>query len=535
MKSAMQKLSCSDTALAAHREINRTSRPYPRDSSLPERFEYWAARRPDAPAVVQGGRELSYGRLNRLANGLARTLRGRGVGPGATIGVCVARSPEMLVALLGILKAGAAYVPLDPGWPDERLRYVLDDAGSTWVLGDRPAALAQRLGGAVCRVLPSWAHTEAGEDTNPPRRSGPDSIACVNFTSGSMGRPKGVPIFHRGINRLVHGPTYGPMNAHSRVLQITPVTFDIATWEIWGALLNGGVSVLYPAEPIRLSVLDKVVKDGRVTITLLTTALFNLVVDEAPEALETVATITSGGEAHSIRHMAKAVRTYGPGRVVNLYGPTECTCIGTFFPVDEPPREDAPLPIGKPIQNTRLYLLDDAAERLCEPGESGEICLAGDGLAAGYLGLPELTRKHFIHRRVDGVPERLYRTGDRGHLLPSGDVVFDGRLDDQVKVNSYRIELGEISHHLNENVAVKRSYVTVRDRRGERSLVAFVVPAVPDITPEILRAHLAAKLPRYMVPAQIYLCDTFPLTPNGKVDGRALLAHFTDPQGASAP
>ncbi|UNO43368.1 amino acid adenylation domain-containing protein [Streptomyces sp. MST-110588] len=535
MTSAMQKLNCSQAALAVHREINRTSSPYPRECSLPERFEHWAARRPDAPAVLQGDRELSYRRLNRLANGLAHTLRDKGAGPGTTIGVCVARSPAMLVALLGILKAGATYVPLDPAWPDERLRYVLEDAGSTWVLGDRPAALAPRLDGAPCRVLPLDALTGEGEDTNPPCQAGPDSIACINFTSGSMGRPKGVPIFHRGIIRLVHGATYGPMNADSRVLQITPVTFDIATWEIWGALLNGGVSVLYPAEPIRLSVLDKVMKDGRVTITLLTTALFNLVVDEAPEALETVGTITSGGEAHSIRHMAKAVRTYGPGRVVNLYGPTECTCIGTFYPVDEPPREDAPLPIGKPIQNTRLYILDDTAERLCEPGESGEICLAGDGLAAGYLGLPELTRQHFIHRCVDGVPERLYRTGDRGHLLPGGDVVFDGRLDDQVKVNSYRIELGEITHHLNHSRTVKRSYVTVRDHHGERSLVAFVVPAGPGVTPESLRAHLAAKLPRYMVPSQIHLCDAFPLTPNGKVDGRALLGHFTDTQGACAP
>ncbi|WJV45633.1 amino acid adenylation domain-containing protein [Streptomyces flavofungini] len=529
-----QELICSDAALAVHRAINRTSSPYPRHSGIPERFEHWAALRPEAPAVVQGSRELSYRLLNRLANGLARELRTRRVGPGTTVGVCVARSPELLVALLGVLKAGATYVPLDTAWPDERLRYVLRDTEAAWVLSDAADALVPRLDGVRPGVLPVDTQELTPDDTDRPSGASADSVACVNFTSGSMGRPKGVPILHRGINRLVHGATYGPMNEHSRVLQITPVTFDIATWEIWGALLNGGVSVLYPAEPIRLSTLDKVVKSGGVTITLLTTALFNLIVDEAPEVLDTVATITTGGEAHSNRHMAEAVRRYGPGRVVNLYGPTECTCVGTYFPVDEPPRDDAPLPIGKPIQNTRLYILDDHARRLCEPGESGEICLAGDGLAAGYLGLPELTRARFVHRVVAGVPERLYRTGDRGHLLPGGDVVFEGRLDDQVKVNSYRIELGEITHQLNASPAVKRSHVTVREHHGAKSLVAFVVPAAPATNPESLRDHLATKLPSYMVPARIHLCETFPLTPNGKVDGRALVRLLTD-QEASTP
>jgi len=519
----MQPLTCSDSALAIHREINQTWRPYPRDSTVPERFEFWAERRPDAPAVVQGDRELSHRQLNRFANGLAHELREEGVGPGAAVGICVARSPEMLVALVAILKCGATYVPVDPEWPDERLRTVVADAGCRWLISNQPRVLARRLEGSGCRVLAIDEQTLVGSDINPTCPADPESIACINFTSGSTGRPKGVPILHRGINRLVHSATYGPMDEHSRVLQVTPVTFDIATWEIWGALLTGGTSVMYPAEFVRLSRLHDVIRTGGVNILLLTTALFNLVVDEAPEALETVATITSGGEAHSIPHMAKAVRTYGQGRVVNLYGPTECTCIATFYPVDEPPREDAPLPIGRPIQNTRVYILGEDAGRLCEPGESGEICLAGDGLAAGYLGLPELTRKHFIRRDIGGVRERLYRTGDRGRLLPSGDVVFEGRWDDQVKVNSFRIELGEITHHLNHHPTVRQSYVTVREDRGGKSLVAFVVPAGPSATPESLCDHLATKLPRYMIPAQIHLCDAFPLTPNGKIDRRALL------------
>jgi amino acid adenylation domain-containing protein len=520
----MQSLICPAEALAIHREINQTSRPYPRDSSVPERFEYWAKRRPDAVAIVQADRSVSYRLLNRWANGLAYDLREAGVGPGRAVGVCVARSPEMLVALLGILKCGGTYVPVDPDWPDERVRTVIGDAGCGWLLSDRPVVSGRQLAGVGCSVLPISEQTLWGHDLNPNCQVGPLDIACINFTSGSTGRPKGVPIFHRGIVRLVHNASYGPLNEHSRVLQVTPVTFDIATWEIWGALLNGGTSVMHPAEFLRLSRLSRTLCSGQVSILLLTTALFNSIVDEAPEALRTVGTITTGGEAHSLRHMAKAVHTYGPRRVVNLYGPTECTCIATFYPVNEPPRADGPLPIGRPIQNTRIYLLTEDSTRLCRPGESGEICLAGDGLAAGYLGMPDLTQQMFIHRLIGNTPERLYRTGDRGHLLPHGDLVFDGRWDDQVKVNSYRIELGEITHHLNHHPTVKQSYVTVRDDHGGRSLVAFVVPTGPATTPTGLRDHLAAKLPCYMIPAQIHLCTAFPLTPNGKIDRRALLA-----------
>jgi amino acid adenylation domain-containing protein len=520
----VRAVTCSAAALAAHRLINGTARPYPRDANVPERFEFWAARRPDAPAIVQGERVLTYRELDRRANGLAHRLRAEGVAAGVTVAVCIPRSPEMLVALLGILKAGGTYVPLDPAWPDERLRTVVADGGCLLVLGPGGPDLAARSPGA--RVLAVGPDTTPGRDAGPGYPVDPTGIACINFTSGSTGRPKGVPIFHRGIVRLVHAASYGTLDEHSRVLQVTPVTFDIATWEIWGALLNGGTSVLYPAEFPRLSKIGEVIKHGGVNILLLTTALFNSIVDEAPEALETVTTITTGGEAHSPRHMAKAVRTYGPGRVVNLYGPTECTCIATSYPVDEPPDPDTPLPIGRPIQNTRVYVLAGDADRLCAPGETGELCLAGDGLAAGYLGMPELTAKTFVHREIDGVPERLYRSGDRGRLLPGGDLVFEGRWDDQVKVNGFRIELGEITHHLSTHPQVKRSYVTVRDNRGDKSLVAFVVPSATGASAERLREHLAAQLPRYMVPAQIHLCDTFPLTPNGKIDGRALLAAF---------
>jgi amino acid adenylation domain-containing protein len=522
----MQVVTYSDAALAVHREINATAQPYPRDSSMAERFELHVRRRPDAPAVVQGDRGLTYRELNRYANGLAHDLQGEGVGLGTTVGVCMARSPEMLVALVGVLKCGGTYVPIDPDWPEERLRYVVADAGCPLVLTDRPLSLAGQLERSGCRVLPVSERTLVGRDADPACPAGGESIACINFTSGSSGRPKGVPILHRGINRLLYNATYVPLDERSRVLQITPFTFDVATWEIWTALLNGGVSVMYPAEFVRLSTLRRVVRAGDVNLTLLTAALFNSVVDEAPEALETVETITTGGEAASMWHIAKALRAYGPGRLIQVYGPTECTIIATTSAIDELPTDGEPLPIGRPIQNTQVYLLADDAQRLCEPGERGEICLAGDGLATGYLNLPDLTRTKFVYRDIAGVEERLYRTGDLGYLLPSGEAVFEGRSDDQVKVNSFRIELGEINHHLSRHPSVKQSYVTVRDDHAGRSLVAFVLPADDSASPEDLRDHLATKLPRYMVPAQIHLCDAFPQTPNGKIDGRALLSTY---------
>jgi len=522
----MDSVTCSAVALAIHRKINRTATSYPRNTSMQERFEYWAACRPHASAVVQGDREVSYQDLNRLANGLARELRAEGIGPGSAVGVCVRRSPAMLVALLGILKCGGTFVPLDADWPDDRFRHVLTDAGCGWIVADRPERIATRYDGVDARLLPLDERTLATCDANPPCASTGESIACVYYTSGSTGHPKGVQILHRGINRTVFFTAFGPVDERSRILQLGSLTFDMATSEIWGALLGGGTLVLYPPEPVRLSRLAEVIRNGRVNLVALPTSLFNLIVDEAPEILAPVTTMTVGGEAQSHRHMAEALRAYGPGRVFNLYGPTESTCVATCYPVDSLPSDETPFPIGRPLQNTRLYVLSDDARRLCEPDEAGEICLAGDGLAAGYLGLPDLTAEQFVHRDIAGVRERLYRTGDRGYLLPSGDVVFVGRRDEQVKVNGFRVELGEIKHHLHSHPAVKQCFVTVSDAAGHRSLVAFVIPTTADISEDDLREHLVTTLPRYMVPARIHLRDELPLTSHGKVDRQALHASY---------
>jgi D-alanine--poly(phosphoribitol) ligase subunit 1 len=513
--SALQHVTGSEAAVQLHRRVNGTSVEYPRDSSVPALFAERVRERPGATAVVQGERALTYRELDRLSNGLALELVARGVAPGATVGVCVARSPELVVALLAVLKCGASYLPFDAAWPDERLHGLFGDAGCRWVVSDLP--LSGRLGDRVLVPVSGPAGSAAG----PGTRVAADAIAYINFTSGSTGRPKGVPIRHRGIVRLVFGARYARLGRDSRLLHLAPVTFDAATFEIWGALLHGGTCVLYPDPHLRLSRLGRVLREQDVSVLFLTTALFNTVVAEAPDALDTVGTVLTGGEIASLRHMAGALRRYGPGRLVHVYGPTESTTFATYHPVRTVPDGAAALPIGRPLQNTRVYVVD--GDDLCEAGRSGEIWLAGDGLAAGYLGRPALTADRFVDRVVGGEPERLYRTGDFGFLRADGELVFQGRKDDQVKVNGYRIELGEIAHHLDLHPAVTSSYVTVRPA-GDRAVWAFAVTDDASLTAKALREHLRARLPGYMVPARIHLCDALPLTETGKVDRHALLA-----------
>ncbi|MFJ3722531.1 amino acid adenylation domain-containing protein [Streptomyces sp. NPDC090045] len=524
----MESLACTAEALSIHKEINRTAAPFPDGAGVKELFEDCAARHVDAVAVVHRDRTLTYGELNELANGLADVLRMRGVRPGDAVGVCIERSPELIVGLLAVLKCGAAYLPFDASWPDERLRILFGEAHCRRVLTDQDPALAGRF--PEYEVVPAvYAEPPRGR-TNPDVPVGPLDIAYINFTSGSTGRPKGVRIEHRAIARLVFGAVYARLDADTTLLQLAPISFDAATFEIWGALLHGGTCVLYPGKHVRLSELKRVLDDHRVTVLFLTTALFNTVVDEAPETLGGLETILTGGEAHSLRHIEKALRHYGRDRLVSVYGPTECTTFATFHPVRELRPEDPALPIGRPIQNTRLYVVD--GDTLCAPGETGEVLLAGAGLSPGYLGMPDITRERFIDREVDGVPERLYRTGDRAYLRADGDLVFQGRQDDQVKVSGFRIELGEVAHHIGAHPTVKQSYVTVAERAtGEKALIAFVVPHGEDITPEGLRTHLRARLPGYMVPSGIHLCTALPLTATGKVDRRVLLSSHLQATG----
>lgn len=514
----MKSLASDASALAIHRRINLTAVPYPDDRGVKELFERVARLRPDAPAVVHRDRVLGYRELDQLANGIAAVLRDAGVAPGAAVAVSIDRSPELIAALLGILKCGGVYVPVDPSWPDERLQRVFDETRSAHLLTDE-RELAARFP-RLLALPPSAPPAPAG----PGTRTRPDDIAYVNFTSGSTGSPKGVPIRHRSIARLVFNAGYARLDERAALIQLAPVFFDAATFEIWGALLHGGTCVLYPSRRIRLSELKRVIEAHRVSVVFLTTALFNTVVDEGPDTLDSVDTILTGGEAHSMRHIVEAVGRYGPDKVINVYGPTECTTFATYYPLalDRLPEGVPDPPIGLPIQNTRLYLVEEG--RLCPPGQVGEVCLAGPGLSPGYLGMHEANLERFVECEIGGVRERLYRTGDRGYFLDDGNLVFQGRLDDQVKINGHRIELGEIAHHLDRDPRVRLSHVTVVESPvGEKTLTAFVVPRDGRCTAEEIAGRLRVHLPSYMVPTRIHLRETLPLSPTGKVDRKALL------------
>ncbi|HBP5359082.1 MULTISPECIES: amino acid adenylation domain-containing protein [Pseudomonas aeruginosa group] len=524
----MRTLELDEAALALHERINRTRESYPEHLAVGELFARIAAERPQAIALRYRERELSYAQLNAQANRLAWQLLARGVQTGDVIAVVLPRSPELIVALLAILKAGASYLPIDPAWPEQRIHELFRQTACDCLVGDESARRDPRLSRYRQASL-----DEAGEDPgNPPLEVAADAIAYINFTSGSTGTPKGVPIPHRGITRLVCNARYARLDENSRLLQMAPVTFDAATFEIWGALLLGGTCVLYPDAFVRASRLQRVLQEQRISVLFLTTALFNTLVDEAPQALAGVDTVLTGGEAHSLRHMAKALALYGTERIVSVYGPTESTTFATFHPVRELREEDTALPIGLPIQNTRVYLVDGG--RLCGPGQSGEVCLAGPGLSPGYLGLPESTRERFFECRIGERRERLYRTGDRCYFRTDDALVFQGRMDDQVKINGFRIELGEVAYHLNRHPQVRQSFVTVTEAaHGEKALVAFVVAAAPSCCPQRLRDDLAARLPGYMVPGRIQLCASLPLSATGKIDRRRLLATL-QPSGEPA-
>lgn len=522
----MLKITAAESARKIHQEINRTQAPFP-DTSVKTLFESCAEQYPDAIALVHADRRLTYRELNQRANALAARLRHGGLHAGQPTAVCLERSVELIVALIAILKCGCAYLPFDASWPDQRIQTLLTTAGCTRILGTPGSPLACRFPGF--EVIPVSPSSLADDEANPDLDVDPESIAYINFTSGSTGCPKGVPIQHRAISRLVFSPAYTRLDAESVLLQLAPVSFDAATFEIWGALLRGGTCVLYPSRLLRFSELKSVLESHGVTTIFLTTALFNSVVDETPEILSQVQTILTGGEAASMRHIERAMRHCGRERIVHVYGPTECTTFATYYPLSRQPEGESALPIGYPVQNTRLYVVDGEGPgaTLCGPGQIGEILLAGPGLSPGYLGMSQATRERFVECEIDGVRERVYRTGDHGSLRPDGSVMFHGRCDEQVKINGFRIELGEITHHLGLHPAIQQSYVTSeRNESGENRLLAFVVTTEKDCTEAVIRNHLKRTLPSYMVPSMIYLCAAIPLSQNSKVDRNALLSAY---------
>ncbi|XXX76424.1 amino acid adenylation domain-containing protein [Sorangium sp. So ce134] len=528
---------------------NATQTAYPRDACIHELFEAQAARAPDAIAAVEGGEALTYRELDRRANRLARRLAARRAGPDLRVAVFVERSLRVLVALLGVLKAGGAYVPLDPSIPDERLRFMLDDAAASVLLGE-PERVA-RL--AFCGEVLSLDDERGapGDDERPAVPVAATDVAYVMFTSGSTGRPKGVAVPHRGVVRLVRDTNYVAFGPSDRVAHASSLSFDASTFEIWGALLNGARLVLVPHEALLSpEALPALLRREGVTILFLTTALFHHLARASPGAFRGLSTLVVGGDVLSPTLSGAVLEQSAPERLVNGYGPTENTTFSTAHVVRAVPEGTARVPIGRPISNTRVYVLD----RRLQPvpvGVPGELYVGGDGLALGYLNRPELNATAFLRSPLPEEPgERLYRTGDQARYLPDGSIDFLGRIDAQVKIRGFRVELGEVEAALSACPAVREAVVTaVEHAPGDRRLVAYVV-AQPGPHPapgraaragsgqrseahgdgsrsrdglsSTLRRFLRKKLPDYMIPAAFIALPSLPLSSNGKVDRRAL-------------
>jgi amino acid adenylation domain-containing protein/natural product biosynthesis luciferase-like monooxygenase protein len=511
-----------------HRVLREWSTPamaHPREASVHGLFAAQAARTPDAVAVSFENGQLTYGELERRANQLAAYLRARGVRPGACVGLCLERSVELVVALLGILKAGAAYVPLDPGHPAERLSLLLQEA-RIGVLVTREA-LADELP-AVSSLL-VLVDAEAGLISSQPDSAvcadlGGEALAYVMFTSGSTGQPKGVCIPHRGVVRLVRDNPFLRFGPEQVVLQLAPVAFDASTLEVWGALLNGARLVLAPARDLSLEDLGGLLLQHRVTTLWLTAALFEQLVHHQGDALARVPQVLAGGDVLPVPRVREHLSRAPKGSVlVNGYGPTENTTFSTTWTLRPGDAVGASVPIGRPIAGSSAFVLD-ATLRPVPVGGIGELYVGGDGLAWGYLDRPELTAERFVPHPFATTPgARLYRTGDKVRWRADGALEFLGRVDFQVKVRGFRIEPGEVEAVLRQAPGVHEAVVVVReDVPGDKRLVAYVVGPAVDV--RALRAFLQHKLPDYMVPSAFAVLEALPLNANGKVDRKALPA-----------
>ena len=501
--------------------------PLPQADCIPRLFEAQVERTPQATALVSGEAGLTYHELNVRANQLGHHLHRLGVGPETPVAICVPRCPELVIGLLGIAKAGGAYVPLDPADPRERLLFMLRDTQSPVLLTQHSllAALPEHAAQVIC-LDADTATPDSQDNSNPSCLVTSENLAYIMYTSGSTGTPKGVAVPHRGVVRLLFGVDYTPLDADRVILQMAPATFDASTFEIWGALLHGGRCVLYPGRVPALEVLGRLLREHRVNTLWLTAALFNAVIDDSPEILTGVRQLLIGGEALSVPHVRRALERLPATTLINGYGPTEATTFTCCYRIPGRIADDTrSIPIGRPIGNTSIYLLD-AWERLVPAGVPGEIHVGGPGVARGYWNQPELTAERFVPDRFSTAPgPRLYRTGDLARSLPDGNIEFLGRLDGQVKIRGFRIEPGEVEAALRRHPAVREAIVAVADEPGGagRRLVAYVVcrgevePAVRE-----LRDFLAGILPEQMVPSAFVVLDELPLSPNGKLDRRRL-------------
>ena len=521
----------TDAEKSQFAEWNDTQSDFPKQC-IHQIFAEQATKSANSVALEFEGRKLTFAELDRSANQLAHYLRKRGVGPDDIVGICVERSPEMFVGILGILKAGAAYLPLDPAYPRERLAFMLEDGRAKVLLTQEH--LQARLpahDGETVQLDKNWNEIARESTDAPDLTASPENLAYVMYTSGSTGKPKGVAVTHRSVIRLVRETNYAHFGPDEVFLQFAPLSFDASTFEIWGSLLNGGRLVVMPPGLVSLENLGEAIKRHRVTTVWLTAGLFHQMVETQLDSLRGLRQLLAGGNVLSVSHVEQVSRELKDCQLINGYGPTENTTFTCCYPIKRGEKFSSSVPIGFPVSNTQVYIFDRQMQQV-PIGVVGELYTGGAGLAAAYLNDPVQTAEKFVsHPASNEAGARVYRTGDRARFRADGSIEFLGRVDHQVKLRGFRIELEEIEIAMKQHPAVQDAVVMVRkSANGDRSLVGYVVADsnYPDFGNSVmtgeLKALLKKTLPDYMVPSYFVALDKLPLMASGKIDRRALPA-----------
>ena len=498
---------------------------YPRTSTVQQLFEEIAAIYPNRIALQMRNWTIDYQTLNRLANRLAIQLRDKGVKSNQPVPIIMNRSFDFIISILAVMKAGGAYYPVDPSYPTERIDATVEKVGSPVIL--TCANISEKIGqnweGEIIPVHTIFNDEGAGDTgiTNLRPQNKSTDLAYLMLTSGSTGNPKGVEVTHRGITRLVRNTNYAQLDEKQVYLQASSLSFDASTFEIWAPLLNGGKLVMLPPGTPSIHVISQHIRDFGVTTLWLTSGLFQLMVDEELEALRPLKQLLAGGDILSKHHVAQVLKKLPDLKLINGYGPTENTTFTCYHPISERDLAEPSIPIGKPISNTEVYLLDPELNPL-PPMAEGELYIGGDGLSRGYFQNEKLTAQKFIANpySADGTG-KLYRSGDRARYRPDGVIEFLGRVDDEIKIRGFRIDPTEVEEALCQHETISQARILTHGRNAEeKTLVAYVTSSIPESE---LKLFLRSFLPTHLIPSRIWSVERMPVTHNGKIDDQVLL------------
>ncbi|UDB46533.1 amino acid adenylation domain-containing protein [Bacillus safensis] len=516
----------------AEAQLNRWNplpSPYPAEETIVTQVEKQVQQHGHQPALQCEDEILSYQELNDRVNQLAHYLRENGFEKGMKAALFFERSNEMVLSVLAVLKAGGVYVPIDPDFPEERVKHFLTDSGAQFLLTHQVLRHRSVLTAFEGTIIETEDQAIAQQSDSPiDAHILPEDLANLTYTSGTTGKPKGNMVTHRNILRTVKQSNYLTIHPEDTVMSLSNYVFDAFMFDVFGALLNGAKLIVLPKDHIlNMNELSGAIEKEKVSILMITTALFHLLIDMKKDSLKNVRKVLFGGERASVPHVVTALETVGKDKLVHMYGPSESTIFTTYYPVNHIEKQALSIPIGKPVSQTAVYIVDEFGH-VQPPGVAGELCVAGDGLVKGYYKQPELTSEKFV-KNPFRPGETMYKTGDLARWLPNGNIEFIGRIDHQVKIRGQRIELGEIEHQLLQHPQVKEAVVIAA---SNDTLCAYFT-AEGSVSLSDLREQAGRELPVYMMPAFFMQLDELPLTNNGKVDRRALPAPDLSEQGAN--